>query len=88
MKKLIIVGAILFSGIVAVSAMTMSSSSNNVTSASSSNKGPTCRLFTDPCPDGSVGYHCAYNGPSSLPVCKLTKTGMCAQIWPCGTTND
>ncbi len=61
---------------------------NQLSLTESSTKAPSCRKFIDICPDGSVGYHCAYTTATVLPLCKPNKNGSCNQIWSCDNSVD
>lgn len=90
MKKIILLGAILCSCLIAVVAISMNSQGElapELTAVESSEMPPYCRKFTDPCPDGTVGFHCAMSTNLSIPLCRLNAVGQCAQIWPCGTAS-
>ena len=76
MKKYILAGALMFSGIVGVFAI----SNSNSTESSEEKALLPCRMHVDSCPSGYYGgYHCS-KGLPTLPACVPEE---CDQISPC-----
>ena len=77
MKKYILAGALMFSGVVGVFAI---SNRNAAESSEAKDQFLPCRMHVDLCPSGHFGgYHCS-KGLPSLPECRPDE---CDQIFPC-----